>query len=69
MTTWNEYDEPNDPCDYCGGQVSDSGQCARCEGDYRQGSADYRDYKDALLIGGEDLAAQMEMEAEYGYMG
>lgn len=58
------------PCDYCGGNLHPvTGKCSRCTDDYRQGTADYQAYKDALTIGGEDLAVQMEMEAEYGFMG
>ena len=59
-------------CDYCGRPmhtVGDTWVCRGCRGDYDQGTADYHAYKDALMIGGEDLAVQMEMEAEFGYMG
>ena len=58
------------PCDYCGGNLHPvTGLCSRCAADYRQGIEDHRAYKDALMVGGEDLAVRMEMEAEYGYMG
>jgi hypothetical protein len=58
------------PCDYCGGNLHPvTAKCSRCASEYAQGAEDYRAYKDALMVGGEDLAVRMEMEAEYGYMG
>ena len=59
-------------CDYCGRHMQKIGgryECKGCDADYAQGTADYHAYKDALMVGGEDLAVQMEMEAEFGYMG
>ena len=55
-------------CDECGRQYRYR-KCGWCEQEYRAGQADVAAYHDALAIGGEDLAAQMEMEAEYGYLG
>ena len=58
------------PCDYCGGNLHPvTGKCSRCESEYQRGAEDYRVYKDALMVGGEDLAVRMEMEAEYGFLG
>lgn len=59
-------------CDECGRPMQRIGgryKCHGCDADYAQGTADYHAWKDAQLIGGEDLAVRMEMEAEYGYMG
>ncbi len=64
----DEYDVT--PCDYCGFNLHPvTGQCSRCNAEYQRGTADYMAYKDALMVGGEDLAVRMEMEAEFGYMG
>jgi hypothetical protein len=55
---------------YCdSGHRFHGARCDRCEADYRQGAADADAYHAALQIGGEDLAARMELEAEYGFMG
>ena len=63
------YDEPNDPCDYCGSVLSDTGRCGSCAAEYDRGVADAGAYRTALLVGGEELAARMEFEAEFGYLG
>jgi hypothetical protein len=55
-------------CDECGRRYRGA-RCQGCEADYQAGKADVDAYHDALAIGGEDLAAQMELEAEYGWMG
>lgn len=59
-------------CDECGqpGRYSGVGTiCTSCEAKYQTGRADADDYHAALAVGGEDLAARMELEAEYGYLG
>ena len=60
----------NEPaiCDECGRHYHGR-RCEYCDQEYALGKADADAYHDALTIGGEDLAARMELEAEYGYLG
>ena len=64
-----DYDPEPFICDECGRTYRNRGGCPSCRQDYAQGKADADAYHDALLIGGEDLAARMELEAEFGYLG
>ena len=68
MTYRDPRDDDPEFCDECGRRVRSS-RCAGCDADYAQGRADAAAYHDALAVGGEDLAAKMELEAEYGYLG
>ena len=55
-------------CDECGRHYRGR-RCEGCEQDYALGRADADAYHTALAVGGEDLAAKMELEAEYGWLG
>ena len=59
----------NGQCDECGRHLTYNGDCRNCDNEYALGKADADAYHDALMIGGEELAARMELEAEYGWMG
>lgn len=55
-------------CDECG-RTHYTRRCRYCDQQYALGKNDADAYHTALAVGGEDLAAKMELEAEYGWLG